>query len=305
MRERTEFGARGQDDRHPRPEHDPRRVRLGEEGEVLGQHVAGFEIRHDEDLGAPRDRGLDALDLRRLGIDGVVEGERAVEDAAGDLAALGHLAERGRVDRRGDFRGHRLDGREDRNPRRAEADLREQIDGVLHDVALGIEIGKDVDGRIGDEQRLGIGRHIHDEDVADPARGAQAGLAGRHLAHEFVGVQAALHQELALGLVDELDRLCRCGVAVRRVDNLKTLDIEPWCCATAAIFAAGPTRIGTMMPACAASTAPRSEVSSQGCTTTVVAGGTCFARAISRSYLRMRRTGERSDGGELSYVAVA
>ena len=39
-----------------------------------------------------------------------------------------------------------------------------------------------------------------------------------------------------------------------------------------------------MMPASAASMAPRSEVSSQGCTTTVVAGGTCLARAMSRSY---------------------
>ena len=39
-----------------------------------------------------------------------------------------------------------------------------------------------------------------------------------------------------------------------------------------------------MMPASAASIAPRNEVSSQGCTTTVVAAGTCFARAMSRSY---------------------
>src|SRR5262249_2949280 len=39
-----------------------------------------------------------------------------------------------------------------------------------------------------------------------------------------------------------------------------------------------------MMPASAASTGPRNEVSSQGCTTTVVAAGTCFALAISRSY---------------------
>ena len=55
--------------------------------------------------------------------------------------------------------------------------------------------------------------------------------------------------------------------------------------ATAEIFAAGPTRIGTMMPASAASIGPRSEVSSQGYTTTVIAAGTSFARARSRSYL--------------------
>src|SRR5262245_20508148 len=54
--------------------------------------------------------------------------------------------------------------------------------------------------------------------------------------------------------------------------------------ATAEILAAGPTRIGTMMPASAASIGPRSEPSSQGWATTVVAGGTCLALAISRSY---------------------
>ena len=37
---------------------------------------------------------------------------------------------------------------------RAEADLGEEIDRVLHDVALGVEIGSDVDRRIGDEQRV-------------------------------------------------------------------------------------------------------------------------------------------------------
>src|SRR6516162_3314025 len=55
--------------------------------------------------------------------------------------------------------------------------------------------------------------------------------------------------------------------------------------ATAEIFAAGPTRIGTLTPASAASIGPRSEVSSQGCTTIVRAAETFFARASSRSYL--------------------
>ena len=53
-------------------------------------------------------------------------------------------------------------------------DLREQVDGVLDDVALGIEIREDVDRRVGDEQGLGIGRHIHDEDMADAPVGAKA-----------------------------------------------------------------------------------------------------------------------------------
>src|SRR5215469_6111227 len=54
--------------------------------------------------------------------------------------------------------------------------------------------------------------------------------------------------------------------------------------ATFVIFATGPTRMGLMMPASAASTAPRSEVSSHGWTTTVVAGGTSLAVTIRRSY---------------------
>ncbi len=39
-----------------------------------------------------------------------------------------------------------------------------------------------------------------------------------------------------------------------------------------------------MMPVCAASVAPRNEVSSHGCTTIVAAGGTSLALAMSRSY---------------------
>src|ERR1700740_3757626 len=58
--------------------------------------------------------------------------------------------------------------------------------------------------------------------------------------------------------------------------------------ATLAIFDAGPTRIGLMMPASAASAAPRNEVSSQGCTTIVATVGTAFAAAIRRSYFEGR-----------------
>ena len=43
-----------------------------------------------------------------------------------------------------------------------------------------------------------------------------------------------------------------------------------------------------MMPASAASTAPLSEVSSQGWTTIVVADGASCARAIRRSYFSWR-----------------
>ena len=120
--------------------------------QILREHVAGFEVGHDQYLRLSCDRRLDALDARRLGTDGVVKGEGAIELAAGDLSAICHLAERGRVDRRGDVWGNGLDRREDCNFRRAETKSGKKIDRVLNDVALRHEIRRDVDGRVGDEQ---------------------------------------------------------------------------------------------------------------------------------------------------------
>ena len=69
--------------------------------------------------------------------------------------------------------------------------------------------------------------------------------------------------------------------AVRRVDDLEAARYR---CRTVAPLPrsspAGPTRIGTIRPAAAASTAPASALSSQGCTTMVVADGACLALAI-------------------------
>ena len=71
------------------------------------------------------------------------------------------------------------------------------------------------------------------------------------------------------------------GASTRRKPEMSA----PAFCATASILRRGPTRIGTMMPSPAASTAPSSEVSSQGCTTTVGAAGRSLVRSISCSYL--------------------
>ena len=116
--------------------------------------------------------------------------------------------------------------------------------------------------------------------------GAQPGRGRGHRAHQFVGVQAALHQQLAFAFVDQLRRPWppprRC--AARR--RSRTRRCRARCSlATALIFAAGPTRIGMIRPASAASSAPRSEVSSQGCTTMVDRRrASACAAAIRRSY---------------------
>src|SRR5262249_6685429 len=78
----------------------------------------------------------------------------------------------------GDLRGAGFNRRQDRDARRAKANLGMEVDRVLHDVTLGIEIGRNIDGCVGDEQGLRVGRHIHHEDVADPPRGPQSGRRG-------------------------------------------------------------------------------------------------------------------------------
>jgi hypothetical protein len=73
---------------------------------------------------------------------------------------------------------------------------------------------------------VGVGRHVHDEHVANPPRRAQAGLGRSHLAHQLVRVQAALHQQVTLSLSNQLDSPRRSGVAVRRVDDLIARDVK-------------------------------------------------------------------------------
>jgi hypothetical protein len=70
----------------------------------------------------------------------------------------------------------------------------------------------------------------------------------------------------------------------RRVNQLKPADVESVIARYPRNLRGRPTSVGTMIPASAASVAPRNDVSSQGCTTMVFAARTIFAFAISRSY---------------------
>ena len=67
----------------------------------------------------------------------------------------------------------------------------------------------DVDRGIRDDERIRMTWHIHDEAMADPTVGPDAGIAGYHRAHQFVRVQAALHQRFHLALPHEGHRLGR------------------------------------------------------------------------------------------------
>ena len=77
----------------------------------------------------------------------------------------------------------------------------------------------DVDRRIRNDQGFFVRGHVHHEAVTDAPGRAQAALAADHRGHQFIGVQAALHQRFGLTVQHEFDRLFRGGVAVRNVDD--------------------------------------------------------------------------------------
>ena len=90
-------------------------------------------------------------------------------------------------------------------------------------------------------------------------------------------MKAAFHQQLALGLVDQFHGLGGSSFAMGRVDDLEAADVDAVLGAASFIFArarpdrgdeAGRGGLGT----------PRSELSSQGCTTSVAAGGIAWPR---------------------------
>ena len=101
-----------------------------------------------------------------------------------------------------------------------------EIDGVLGDVDLALEIGRDVDCGIGDDERLVVAGHVHDEAMADPPRCAQPRVALDHRSHQLVGMEAALHQGFGLAFADQLNRLHGRILAVLGIDDLKSADVE-------------------------------------------------------------------------------
>ena len=108
----------------------------------------------------------------------------------------------------------------------ADAERPDEIDRVLQDVGLVLERRRDVDGRVGDDEHLVVGRHVHDEHMAHAAAGAQAVLARDHGPQQLVGVQAAFHQELGLALPHQLHGLRRRTVTVRRIDDPQRIEVD-------------------------------------------------------------------------------
>ena len=131
--------AAREDYRHSRAEHDSRRIGARQKNQLLRQNIAGLEIGRDEYVGVAPNGRDDVFRGRRLRRNGGVEGQRPIEVRARYLAAIGHLAQGRRLDRRGDFCLHRLHGRENCNLGPRNADGVRKIDSVSNNVALVIE----------------------------------------------------------------------------------------------------------------------------------------------------------------------
>ena len=74
---------------------------------------------------------------------------------------------------------------------------------------------------VGDDERVRVARHVHDEAVADPPLGSDAALTRDHCSHDLVGVETALHQRFNAARGNEADCLCGGIVAVRRRDEFE------------------------------------------------------------------------------------
>src|SRR5262245_11348242 len=86
------IGAAGQNYGYSRAQDQAGAVSIGEEGELLGKDVAGFEVWRDQDVRITGDLRNNAFCLCCLFADGIVKCQRTIEYPASDLPALGHLA---------------------------------------------------------------------------------------------------------------------------------------------------------------------------------------------------------------------
>ena len=103
-------GAAGEDDGNACAKDNAGKLRAAKVFKLLGEHVSAFEVGNNKDVSLAGDGRNEILDSGCLDADGSIEGKRAIEDAAGDLTAVGHLAQCGRVERGLDLRIDRFDG---------------------------------------------------------------------------------------------------------------------------------------------------------------------------------------------------
>ncbi len=78
---------------------------------------------------------------------------------------------------------------------------------------------RDIDGGVGDDQRLGITRYVHQITMRHAPLGAQAGFPHDDGAQQFIGMQRALHDGADFSLRRQGCGFGRRGMAMRHIDE--------------------------------------------------------------------------------------
>ncbi len=175
----------------------------GELGVGLPEDVGGFDVGEEEAVGVAGDGADELLDLHGLFVDGDIEGERAVTDAALDLAAVAHLGEHGAFDAGGHRVEHLLGGGDEGDLRLRDAEGLGGAHEVVRKLDLLAEVRSRDHGHVGDEDELVVVRVLDHAHVAqDTLRRKEAGLLVQDGAEELVGGAETLHQDFALAVMD-------------------------------------------------------------------------------------------------------
>jgi hypothetical protein len=213
--------------RHLGTQGHARSERTKHAGDRAQQQRPRLEARYDEHVGGAGNLRVHAVGVRGGSGERAVRGQRPVDHSAGNHALGGHLGQRRRVRGRGQRGRHALDGAQHGDQRRRGPDRVRKIDRVLHDVAFGRQRGRNIEQRIGENERAGITWRVDEKGMGEPPLPAQAGFRRGDGAHQVVGVEAALDERPHLTLFGELRSALgsRKGL-IRRVDQVDARQVE-------------------------------------------------------------------------------
>src|SRR5262249_52842525 len=104
-----------QNDGDTRPEYQSGAVRVCQKAELLGENIRRLQVRSEQNVRIARDVRVNAFRLGSVLADSVVKRERAIDQSAFDLPAVGHFAKGRGVERGRHLRVDRFDRGEDRD----------------------------------------------------------------------------------------------------------------------------------------------------------------------------------------------
>src|ERR1700757_3095751 len=85
---------------------------------------------------------------------------------------------------------------------------------------LVFECRKDIYSCVSNEDCLFESRYVHNEAMADSARSPETGVTCDHRAHQFIGVETALHQHFSFAFTYKANGRVRGSLTMGRVDEL-------------------------------------------------------------------------------------